>query len=84
MEIVWPGDVDGNGLLRKVVYPLPFGGRGELFELVKKAVKDGSYDYVILSRRAFAAPCGSSMNRIRERARREQPGRCTAAGRAAR
>ena len=34
VEIVWPGDAAGNGLLRKVVYPLPFGRRGESFELV--------------------------------------------------
>ena len=28
VEIVYPGDANGNGLLRKVIYPLPFGGRG--------------------------------------------------------
>ena len=35
VEIVYPGDADGNGLVRKVIYPLPFGRRGESFELVK-------------------------------------------------
>ena len=49
VEIVWPGDAQGNGLLRKVVYPLPFGGRGESFELVKNVEKDRGYDYVMLS-----------------------------------
>jgi hypothetical protein len=49
VEIVWPGDANGNGLLRKVVYPLPFGGRGESFELVKNVEKDRGYDYVMLS-----------------------------------
>ena len=34
VEIVYPGDAGGNGLLRKVIYPLPFGRRGESFELV--------------------------------------------------
>ena len=49
VEIVWPGDANGNGLLRKVVYPLPFGRRGESFELVKNVEKDRGYDYVMLS-----------------------------------
>ena len=49
IEIVWPGDADGNGLLRKVVYPLPFGRRGESLELVKNVEKDRGYDYVMLS-----------------------------------
>ena len=35
VEIVYPGDADGNGLVRKVIYPLPLGRRGESFELVK-------------------------------------------------
>ena len=48
VEIVWPGDADGNGLLRKVVYPLPFGRRGESFELVKNVRPGGGYDYVML------------------------------------
>ena len=49
VEIVWPGDANGDGLLRKVVYPLPFGRRGESFELVKNVEKDRGYDYVMLS-----------------------------------
>ena len=49
IEIVWPGDANGNGLLRKVVYPLPFGRRGESLELVKNVEKDRGYDYVMLS-----------------------------------
>ena len=32
VEIVYPGDREGNGLVRKVIYPLPFGRRGESFE----------------------------------------------------
>jgi len=48
VEIVWPGDADGNGLLRRVVYPLPFGRRGESFELVKNVRPDAGYDYVML------------------------------------
>ena len=48
VDVVWPGDADGNGLLRRVVYPLPFGRRGESFELVKNVRPDAGYDYVML------------------------------------
>ena len=48
VEIVWPGDAGGNGLLRRVVYPLPFGRRGESFELVKNVRPDAGYDYLML------------------------------------
>ncbi len=48
VEIVYPGDAEGNGLLRRVVYPLPFGRRGESFELVKNVRPNQGYDYVIL------------------------------------
>ena len=45
VEIVYPGDGGGNGLLRRVVYPLPFGRRGESFELVKNVKPGVGYDY---------------------------------------
>jgi hypothetical protein len=48
VEIVYPGDAGGNGLLRKVIYPLPFGRRGESFELVKNVRPGQGYDYVML------------------------------------
>jgi len=48
VEIVYPGDADGNGLLRKVIYPLPFGRRGESFELVSNVKPNRGYDYVML------------------------------------
>ena len=48
VEIVYPGDADGNGLLRKVIYPLPLGRRGESFELVKNIRPDAGYDYLML------------------------------------
>ena len=48
VEIVYPGDGDGNGLVRKVIYPLPFGRRGESFELVKNVQPGRSYDYIML------------------------------------
>jgi len=48
VEIVYPGDDGGNGLLRRVVYPLPFGRRGESFELVKNVKPGVGYDYVMI------------------------------------
>ena len=48
VEIVYPGDAGGNGLLRKVIYPLPFGRRGESFELVTNVKPERGYDYLML------------------------------------
>lgn len=48
VEIVYPGDAAGNGLVRKVIYPLPFGRRGESFELVKNVQPARGYDYIML------------------------------------
>jgi hypothetical protein len=48
VEVVYPGDADGNGLVRKVIYPLPLGRRGESFELVKNVRPGRGYDYVML------------------------------------
>jgi len=48
VEVVYPGDDVGNGLVRRVVYPLPFGRRGESFELVKNVRPNRGYDYIML------------------------------------
>ncbi len=48
VEVVYPGDADGNGLVRRVTYPLPFGRVGESFELVKNVRPGVGYDYVML------------------------------------
>src|SRR5215470_16467585 len=48
VEIVHPGDAEGNGLVRRVIYPLPFGRRGESFELVTNVRANAGYDYVML------------------------------------
>lgn len=48
VEIVYPGDAEGNGLLRKVIYPLPFGRRGASFELVTNVHPERGYDYQML------------------------------------
>ncbi|GIW41383.1 MAG: hypothetical protein KatS3mg076_1960 [Candidatus Binatia bacterium] len=71
VEIVWPGDENGNGLLRKVVYPLPFGLRGESYELVKNVRPNRGYDYVMLrtglSGSVELEPIGPNRTRLRFR-----------------
>jgi hypothetical protein len=34
VQVLWPGDAHGNGLLRRVIYQMPFGRRGAALELV--------------------------------------------------
>jgi len=48
VEVVYAGDAQGNGLLRRVVYPLPLGRRGESFELVTNVRPNAGYDYLML------------------------------------
>jgi hypothetical protein len=54
VEILHPGDPQGNGLLRRVLYPLPFGRRGAALELVSgvTAGPDGyGYSYTMIGRK---------------------------------
>jgi hypothetical protein len=71
VEIVYPGDVNGNGLLRKVVYPLPFGRRGASYELVTNVQANRGYDYRMLrsglSGSMSLEPLGPNRTRIRFR-----------------
>jgi hypothetical protein len=73
VEIVYAGDGDGNGLLRKVVYPLPFGRRGESFELVTNVRANVGYDYLMLrsglSGSLTLEPLGPDRTRLRFRER---------------
>ena len=50
VEILHPGDADGSGLLRRVIYPMPFGRRGSALELVTDVVANGGYTYTMISR----------------------------------
>lgn len=71
VEIVYPGDTAGNGLVRKVIYPLPFGRRGESFELVKNVQPNRGYDYVMLRGGLMGSialePMGPNRTRMRFR-----------------
>ncbi len=50
VEVVWPGDEAGNGLLRRVIYKMPMGRRGSALELVRDVEKARGYTYTMLSR----------------------------------
>jgi hypothetical protein len=49
VEIVYPGDTSGNGLLRRVIYKMPLGRRGTALELVRELVPDTGYTYTMVS-----------------------------------
>ncbi len=51
VEVVHPGDADGNGLLRRVIYKMPLGRKGSALELVTDVEPNRGYTYTMLSRR---------------------------------
>lgn len=51
VEVIHPGDANGNGLLRRVIYKMPFGRRGSALELVTDVEPGRGYTYTMLSRR---------------------------------
>ena len=50
VEVVHPGDSDGNGLLRRVIYKMPMGRTGAALELVTDVEPERGYTYTMLSR----------------------------------
>ena len=50
VEVLHPGDALGNGLLRRVVYRMPFGRSGCALELVTEVVPAAGYRYTMISR----------------------------------
>ena len=57
VDVVWPGDDAGNGLLRRVIYKLPLGRQGSALELVSGIEPDAGpdkghgYEFTMLSRK---------------------------------
>ncbi len=49
VEVIYPGDAGGNGLLRRVVFKMPFGRRGTALELVREVVADEGYTYTMIA-----------------------------------
>ncbi len=50
VQVVHPGDARGDGLLRRVIYQMPFGRRGAALELVTDVEPERGYTYTMLSR----------------------------------
>jgi ribosome-associated toxin RatA of RatAB toxin-antitoxin module len=50
VEVLYPGDAQGNGLLRRVIYRMPFGRKGSALELVTDVVTAQAYTYKMISR----------------------------------
>jgi hypothetical protein len=50
VQVLHPGDASGSGLLRRVVFRLPFGRRGTALELVTDVVPNQGYRYTMISR----------------------------------
>jgi hypothetical protein len=50
VEVLHAGDADGNGLLRRVTYRLPFGRQGCALELVTEVATARGYTYKMISR----------------------------------
>ncbi len=61
VEVLHPGDADGNGLLRRVIYRLPFGRKGSALELVTDVKQERGYTYTMISR----TPGNDQQGRVR-------------------
>ena len=50
VDVIYPGDANGSGLLRRVRYRLPLGRRGSALELVTDVEPARGYTYTMISR----------------------------------
>ncbi len=49
VEVLYPGDPDHNGRLRRVIYKMPFGREGSALELVTEVEPERGYTYTMIS-----------------------------------
>jgi hypothetical protein len=61
VEVLHRGDERGNGLLRRVIYRLPFGREGAALELVTEVVPARGYTYTMIGR----SPGNDQTGRVR-------------------
>ena len=61
VQVLWPGDAGGNGLLRRVIYQMPFGRRGAALELVSEVEPARGYTYKMIGRE----PANDQTGRVR-------------------
>ena len=52
VDVLYPGDKDGNGLLRRVIYPMPFGRTGAALELITEVEYARGYAYTMIGHEA--------------------------------
>jgi hypothetical protein len=72
VEVLHPGDKAGNGLLRRVVYRLPFGRQGSALELVTNVEAARGYSFTMIGRqpgndqtgRLRLQPLGPNLTRL--------------------
>ena len=50
VDVLYPGDDDHNGRLRRVIYKMPFGRQGAALELVTDVEPERGYTYTMLSK----------------------------------
>jgi hypothetical protein len=50
VEVLHPGDAQGDGLLRRVIYRMPFGRTGAALELVTQVQPARGYTYTMIGR----------------------------------
>ena len=50
VDVLYPGDPQGNGLLRRVIYKLPLGRQGSALELVTGVEAARGYTYAMIGR----------------------------------
>ena len=49
VDVLYPGDADHNGRLRRVIYKMPFGRQGSALELVTDVEPERGYTYTMIS-----------------------------------
>ncbi len=49
VDVLYPGDADHNGRLRRVIYKMPFGREGSALELVTDVEPERGYTYTMIS-----------------------------------
>ncbi len=50
VDVLWPGDEDHNGRLRRVIYKMPLGREGSALELVHDVTPERGYTFTMISR----------------------------------
>jgi hypothetical protein len=49
VDVLWPGDENHNGRLRRVIYKMPLGREGSALELVSDVLPERGYTYTMIS-----------------------------------